>query len=133
VNAVSEQPVRWGVLGVAQINEATIPGILASTNAVLHGAASRRPGMADQEPQRWGAVQSYSSYEDLLADDEVEAVYVPLRSDKHVEWTMRALDAGKHVLCEKPLALRSQDVLTIEERAESVGRFVLLNRGTVVR
>jgi len=89
--------------------------------------------MADQESQRWGAVQSYSSYEDLLADDEVEAVYVPLRNDKHVEWTMRALDAGKHVLCEKPLALRSQDVLTIEERAESVGRFVLTNRGTVVR
>jgi xylose dehydrogenase (NAD/NADP) len=121
----NDPALRWGVLGVAGINEATIPGILGASNAVLHGIASRRPDAARAEAERWGAQRAYGSYEELLADEAVDAVYIPVPNTLHAEWTVRAVEAGKHVLCEKPLAMTDEEIDRVEAACERTGRLVL--------
>jgi predicted dehydrogenase len=112
-------------MGAAAINDALVPGLLGACNATLRAIASRRPGVADQEARRWGAPVARGSYDALLADPAVEAVYIPLANHLHAEWTVRALDAGKHVLCEKPLGLSVEEVERIGEAAARNGRLAL--------
>ncbi|MGE5528119.1 MAG: Gfo/Idh/MocA family protein [Patescibacteria group bacterium] len=98
--------VNWGILGYARIaREHVMPAIQRASNAKLHAVASRRPeGLAACRAD-FGPVKLYDDYDALLADPEVRAVYIPLPNSLHAEWTIRAARAGKHVLCEKPLAL----------------------------
>jgi predicted dehydrogenase len=112
-------------MGAAAINDALIPGLLGASNATLHAIASRRPGVAAEEARRWGAPVAHDAYEALLADAAVEAVYIPLSNDLHATWTVRALEAGKHVLCEKPLGLSEDEVQRIGQAAERNQRLVL--------
>jgi xylose dehydrogenase (NAD/NADP) len=116
--------VRWGVLSTAQINDSVIPGILAARDCSLAGIASRSPERANAAAIRWGC-RAYASYDDVIADPAIDAVYVPLPNHLHAEWTVKALLAGKHVLCEKPLALSISEVDRIKAAAKSSGRHVL--------
>lgn len=98
-------PLRWGVLGVANIAvRAVIPAIRRARNARLVAIASRTPARAEDAARQLG-VRAHGSYEALLDDPEVEAVYIPLPNSLHRAWTLRCAAAGKHVLCEKPLGL----------------------------
>jgi predicted dehydrogenase len=99
--------IRWGVLGYARIARVSvIPAILRSSNSVLHALASRdETKLAEARALFPGGHRSYGSYEALLDDPEVDAVYIPLPNSLHAEWTMRAAAKRKHILCEKPLAL----------------------------
>ena len=100
-------PVRWGFLGAGGIaRTALAPAVAAASGAVLHAVAARDPARA----AALGPVRAYGDYAALLADDDVDAVYVALHNDAHLPWTLAALAAGKHVLCEKPLGLSAAEV-----------------------
>ncbi|MET3597529.1 putative dehydrogenase [Mesorhizobium shonense] len=102
---------RWGVLSTAKIGrEQLLPAIVDSENGVLSAIASRDLSKAKALGERFGARRAFGSYEDLLASTEVDGVYIPLPTSQHVEWTAKAIQAGKHVLVEKPLALDAKDI-----------------------
>ena len=95
--------VNWGIISTADINRKVIPGAHASDKVELVAVASRDQARADAYAKEWGIPRAYGSYEALLADPEIEAVYISLPNTMHCEWSIKALEAGKHVLCEKPL------------------------------
>ena len=114
--------LRWGILGAARINERLLPAIVEASNARLVAIASRRPGAAAQTlaqyaPHHQQNVQTYDNLEALLNDPDVEAVYLPLANHEHAEWALRAIERGKHVLCEKPMALTVADIEAIKTAA----------------
>ncbi len=114
-------PVRWGVLSTAHINEKVLAGASGSQTVEVTTVASRSLERASEFARAHGIARARGSYEELLADDEVEAIYIPLPNGLHVEWTLAALAAGKHVLCEKPLAGRAADVERCFDAAEAGG------------
>lgn len=102
---------RWGVLSTARIaREQVIPAITETDNGVLSAIASRDVERARDAALRFGAPHAFGSYEELLASDAVDGVYIPLPTAQHVEWAAKAIEAGKHVLVEKPLALKARDI-----------------------
>ena len=102
---------RWGVLSTAKIGrEQLLPAIVESENGILSAVASRDLSKAKALGERFGARHAFGSYEELLASKEVDGVYIPLPTSQHVEWTAKAVQAGKHVLVEKPLALDAKDI-----------------------
>lgn len=118
--------MNWGILGCANIAEQQfIPALLACPNSTLQAIASREQKKAESWARRWGAARAYGSYEGLLADPAVQAVYIPLPNHLHEEWTSKALRAKKHVLCEKPMAVSSGECVTILELAEREKRFYM--------
>jgi predicted dehydrogenase len=102
--------MRWGILGAARINRSIIPALRAAEGHTLEAIASREAARAEAYAAEWGIPRSFGGYEALLADPDLDAVYIPLPNHLHAEWTVRAADAGKHVLCEKPLALSLAEV-----------------------
>jgi D-xylose 1-dehydrogenase (NADP+, D-xylono-1,5-lactone-forming) len=118
--------VRWGVLSIANIGvKCVVPAILASSNGRLLAVASRNPHRARELFVHIPQVRIYGAYESLLEDPEIEAVYIPLPNSLHAEWTIKALEAGKHVLCEKPLAVTAQQAMTIVEAARANDRLLM--------
>ncbi len=101
---MTTQKLRWGILGVAKINERLLPGFAKAENAELRGIASRALDRAQAAAKAAGIPHAYGSYETLLDDPDIDAVYIPLPNTLHAEWTKKAAERGKHVLCEKPLA-----------------------------
>lgn len=102
---------RFGILSTAKIGrELVIPAIQDSETAVVTAIASRDHAKARALADRFGAPLAFGSYEEMLASDQIDAVYIPLPTAQHIEWSIRAADAGKHVLCEKPIALKAGDI-----------------------
>jgi predicted dehydrogenase len=116
------QPVRWGVLGCADIAiQKVIPGMAESPSSVVAAIASRSIDRAEATAAELGIAGAHGSYEELLADPSIEAVYIPLPNHLHREWAIAAVEAGKHVLCEKPLALtvaEAREMVDAAERAD---------------
>jgi D-xylose 1-dehydrogenase (NADP+, D-xylono-1,5-lactone-forming) len=119
------EPVRWGLLSTARINEAILEGARPSTRTEVVAVASRDQACADAYAGEHGLERAYGSYDELLADDEIEVVYNSLPNSLHVEWSIRALDAGKHVLCEKPMDRRVEAVERAFDTAERNGRLLM--------
>jgi D-xylose 1-dehydrogenase (NADP+, D-xylono-1,5-lactone-forming) len=114
--------LRWGLLSTARINRLIIPAIRASERSEVTTVASRTRERGTAYAAEWQIPRVHDSYEALLGDPSIDVVYIALPNSLHVEWTVRALEAGKHVLCEKPLALRVEDVDRIQGTAARVSR-----------
>ena len=107
----TNRKIRWGVLGYARIaSESVIPALLRAGNSELHALASRDEAKLTVAKTRYSIPKTYVGYEALLRDPDIDAVYIPLPNNQHREWTIRAADHGKHVLCEKPLGLDANEV-----------------------
>jgi len=120
------EPVRWGVLSVSGHYALRIHSPLSRLpEASIVAIASRDEARAKAAAARYGIARSYPSYDALLADPKVEAVYMPLPNHLHAEWVMRALDAGKHVLCEKPIALDATQAADMAKRAKERGLMLM--------
>ncbi len=118
-------PVKWGFLSTAHINDKVLAGAAGSDRADVVAVASRDPRRAEAYARKRGIERAYGSYEELLADPELDAIYISLPNSLHVEWSIRALEAGKHVLCEKPLSRHPDDVDRAFDTAERVGRILM--------
>ena len=114
--------LRWGLLSTARINRLIIPAIRASARSEVTTVASRTADRARTYAAEWTIPRALESYEALLGDPAIDVVYISLPNSLHVEWTIRALDAGKHVLCEKPLALAVDEVERIQAAAARASR-----------
>jgi predicted dehydrogenase len=121
---VPDGAVRWGIISTANINRKVIPGAKASPKVDLVGVASRDQARAEQYASWWEIPRAYGSYEALLADDEIDAVYISLPNTLHCEWSIKALEAGKHVLCEKPLSRHPEEVAAAFDAADRTGRLL---------
>jgi predicted dehydrogenase len=114
--------MRWGVISTANIGvQKVIPGIKAADRCEVVSIASRDAGVANDVAARLGIPNAYGSYEELVADPDVDAVYIPLPNHLHAEWTIASARAGKHVLCEKPLAMTSVEAEQMVEVCASEG------------
>jgi predicted dehydrogenase len=116
------EPVRWGILGASRFAlRTTIPAMQRGQLCRLVALASRSIDKAQQAAAQMGIPRAYGSYSELVADADVEAVYIPLPNHLHVEWAIQAAEAGKHVLCEKPIALnvaQTQALLAVQRRTK---------------
>lgn len=116
--------VRFGIVSTADINRLLIPGAHASDKVELIAVASREQSKAEAYAREWDIERAYGSYEALLEDPDVEAVYISLPNTMHCEWSIRAVEAGKHVLCEKPLSRHPEEVEQAFDAAERAGRLL---------
>jgi xylose dehydrogenase (NAD/NADP) len=117
--------VKWGILSTAHINRKVIPGAHASEKVELIAVASRDLRRAEEYAREWEIDRAYGSYEALLEDADVEAVYISLPNTLHCEWSIRAVEAGKHVLCEKPMSRHVVDVESAFDAAEKAQRILM--------
>lgn len=112
--------LRWGILSTAKIGmEHVIPALLDAENCTIAAIASRDKSRAEAVAERFAIPHAFGSYDAMLESDLIDAVYIPLLTSQHVEWSIRAANAGKHVLCEKPIALQAQQIDAIIEARDT--------------
>ena len=118
--------IKWGILGTANIAKwCTIPGMKQAEHCELYAIAGRSLEKAQLFAKEYGFEKAYGSYDELIQDAEVQAVYIPLPNDIHLKWVKAALQAGKHVLCEKPLALNAAEAEEMYKTAKECGVFLM--------
>lgn len=122
---VASGSTAWGLLSTAHINRLVLAGARESDRVDVVGVASRELARAEEYAREHGIERAYGSYEDLLADPAIEAVYISLPNSLHIEWSIKALESGKHVLCEKPLGRRAEDVERAFDAADRAGRILM--------
>lgn len=117
----NSQKLRWGILGAARVNERLLPAIVEAPNSELVAIASRRPGAAAETLKKYAPqladVATYNDLESLLADSNVQAIYIPMANHEHAQWAIKAIESGRHVLIEKPMAIKLADIEAIEAAA----------------
>jgi predicted dehydrogenase len=119
------EPVNWGIISTAKIGvEKVIPAMQRSRHCRIEAIASRDLAMAEKVAKKLGIPQAYGSYEALLADPKIEAVYNPLPNHLHVPWSIKAAEAGKHVLCEKPIALDAREAEQLIAARDRTGKLI---------
>ncbi len=119
--------IRWGILGTAKIGiNRVVPAIQRSKHGEVVAIASRDLAKAKSVASQFGNARAHGSYEELLTDPNVDAVYIPLPNHLHVPWTIKMLDAGKHVLCEKPIALTFTEAQSLVDAAKKHPRLKLM-------
>jgi D-xylose 1-dehydrogenase (NADP+, D-xylono-1,5-lactone-forming) len=118
--------LKWGILGAARVNERLLPAIIDASNSQLVAIASRRAGAAKATLEKYapnydGYVACYDDMESLINDKNINAIYCPMANEEHAEWAIKAINAGKHVLIEKPMATTLTDIDAIENAAKKAG------------
>ena len=121
---VAEGRLRLGIVSTADINRKVIPGAHASEKIDLVAVASRDQARAEAYAKEWDIERAYGTYEAMLEDDEIDAVYISLPNTMHREWSIRSLEAGKHVICEKPFSRHASDVEAAFDAADRTGRLL---------
>jgi D-xylose 1-dehydrogenase (NADP+, D-xylono-1,5-lactone-forming) len=124
VIAVTQKPLNWGLLSTAHINRALIKPLRVSPRNRLAAVASRSQASADAYAKEWKIARAFGSYQAMLADPEIDVVYNSLPNHLHAEWTINAVEAGKHVLCEKPMGLMPAEVEAMADAAKKHGKVV---------
>jgi predicted dehydrogenase len=119
------EKIRWGILGLGSIANQFTRDLLLVEDAELSAVASRDVTKADAFAKKYGALHSFGSYDELLESDKIDIVYIATPHDSHAEITIRAIEAGKHVLCEKPLALNARQVEQMMEASKRCNRFLM--------
>lgn len=114
--------LRWGIMGAARVNERLLPAIVEADNAELIAIASRRADAAAETLAKHASdqtqVKTFDDLESLLSCQEIDAIYLPMANEEHTEWALKAIDAGKHVLIEKPMALKTEEIDAIVQKAK---------------
>ena len=126
-----EKQACWGLLSTARINERLIPAIRASDRSTLLAVASRSKERAQAYAKQWNIPYAYGTYEQILADSAINLVYLSLPNHLHAEWAIKCAEAGKHILCEKPIALTTNEVDCMAQAAEKNG--VIIQEAAMMR
>jgi predicted dehydrogenase len=119
-----QEPLRWGLLGTARINRSLIEPIKTSKKSALHAVASRSGEKAEEYAKIWGIPRFFTSYEDMISDPDIDIIYNSLPNGLHAEWSINAMQMGKHVLCEKPIATSIKEMDAIISTANKTGMVI---------
>ena len=128
---MAEKKACWGLLSTARINERLIPALRASGRSELLAVASRSTGRAQAYAKQWDIPHTYGTYGQMLADPAINVIYLSLPNHLHVEWAIKCAEAGKHVLCEKPIAITTEEVTRMAQAAEKNG--VIIQEAAMTR
>lgn len=121
---MAKDEIVWGILGTAKINDKVVVPMHHAPRCRVKGIASRSAQRAHEAAAKYGLAHAYESYEALLADPEIDAVYISLPNHLHVEWTIKSAEAGKHVLCEKPIGVDAQQAQRLIAARDASGRYI---------